>query len=192
MEQVSALGYCVVTVILGLFIHFIFLLVVAVVVGRRSPKFFVKLARPLAVAFGTASSSATLPQTMAATEEAGVSKKASQFVLPLGSTVNMDGTALYEAVAALFIAQVHGIQLGIPEQCIVILTAAMSAIGAAGIPEAGLITMVIVLNSVGLPLEGIGLLLAVDWFLDRFRTAVNVWGDAVGTTVVDRFTSDCD
>ena len=98
----------------------------------------------------------------------------------------MDGTALYEAAAALFIAQAYGIELGLGQQAIVFVTATLAAIGAAGIPEAGLVTMIIVLTAVGLPLEGVGLLLAVDWFLDRFRTTVNVWGDAVGAAVVDR------
>ena len=116
-----------------------------------------------------------------------VDERAVRFVLPLGSTVNMDGTALYEAVAVMFIAQAYGIELGLGPQIIILVTATMAAIGAAGIPEAGLVTMVIVLNAVGLPLEGIGLLLSVDWFLDRFRTSVNVWGDSVGATVVHRF-----
>jgi Na+/H+-dicarboxylate symporter len=124
---------------------------------------------------------------MECAREQGVSERASRFVLPLGSTVNMDGTALYEAVAVMFIAQAHGIELGLAEQIVVLLTATLAAIGAAGIPEAGLVTMVIVLEAVGLPLEGIGLLLAVDWFLDRFRTAVNVWGDSVGAAVIDRW-----
>jgi Na+/H+-dicarboxylate symporter len=99
----------------------------------------------------------------------------------------MDGTALYEAAAAMFIAQAYGLDLGPGEQAIIFVTATLAAVGAAGIPEAGLVTMVMVLHSVGLPLEGISLLLAVDWFLDRFRTTVNVWGDAVGAAVVERF-----
>ena len=97
----------------------------------------------------------------------------------------MDGTALYESVAALFIAQMMGIHLGFGEQLIVFLTATLAAVGAAGIPEAGLVTMVMVLQSVGLPLEGIGMLLSIDWFLDRCRTTVNVWGDSIGASVVD-------
>ena len=92
----------------------------------------------------------------------------------------MDGTALYEAVAAMFIAQVYGIQLGPVEQTVIFLTATLAAIGAAGIPEAGLVTMVIVLKAVNLPIEGIALILSIDWLLDRFRTTVNVWGDSVG------------
>jgi Na+/H+-dicarboxylate symporter len=105
----------------------------------------------------------------------------------MGATINMDGTALYEAVAAMFIAQAYGVPLGLPQQVIIFFTATLAAIGAAGIPEAGLVTMVIVLKSVGLPLEGIGLLLSIDWFLDRCRTTVNVWGDAVGAAIIDRF-----
>jgi len=140
----------------------------------------------LTTAFSTASSSATLPVTIECAEENNrVSRKASLFVLPLGATVNMDGTALYESVAALFIAQMLGIQLGFGEQMIVFLTATLAAVGAAGIPEAGLVTMVMVLQSVGLPLEGIGMLLSIDWFLDRCRTTVNVWGDSIGAAVVD-------
>ena len=114
-----------------------------------------------------------------------VSRKASLFVLPLGATVNMNGTALYEAVAVMFIAQMMGIEMGFAEQMIVLITATLAGIGAAGIPEAGLVTMVMVLQAVGLPLEGIGMLLSIDWFLDRCRTTLNVWGDSVGAAVVD-------
>ncbi len=142
-------------------------------------------------AFSTASSSATLPLTMEGVEkENGVSGRTASFVLPLGATVNMDGTALYEAVAAIFIAQVYGIDLGGGKQVIIFLTATLAAIGAAGIPEAGLVTMVIVLKAAGLPIEGIGLILAIDWLLDRFRTTLNVWGDAVGAAVIDSAESD--
>jgi Na+/H+-dicarboxylate symporter len=142
--------------------------------------------RALLTAFGTASSSATLPLTMECARENGVDPRAVRFVIPLGATINMDGTALYEAAAALFIAQAYNVDLTLAQQGLVFITATLAAIGAAGIPEAGLVTMVIVLKAVGLPLEGIGLLLAVDWFLDRFRTAVNVWGDSVGAAVIHR------
>jgi Na+/H+-dicarboxylate symporter len=98
----------------------------------------------------------------------------------------MDGTALYESVAAIFIAQASGIHLTLAQQALIFVTATLAAVGAAGIPQAGLVTMVIVLNAVGLPLEGIGLILAVDWLLDRFRTTVNVWGDACGAAVMER------
>lgn len=146
--------------------------------------------RALLTAFGTASSSATLPLTMECAIEGGVDKRAVKFVLPLGATINMDGTALYEAVAVMFIAQAYGYSMGLMEQTIIFITATLAAIGAAGIPQAGLVTMVIVLTAVNLPLEGIGMLLAVDWFLDRFRTTVNVWGDSVGTAVIERVIPD--
>ena len=104
--------------------------------------------------------------------------------MPLGATINMDGTALYEAVAAMFIAQAYAIDLSLGQQLIIMLTATLASIGAAAIPSAGLITLMIVLKAVNLPLEGIGMILAVDRLLDMFRTAVNVWGDTCGTVVV--------
>jgi Na+/H+-dicarboxylate symporter len=156
------------------------------VLGKRSAKqYAANMVQALATAFSTASSSATLPVTMECVEEKNrVNHKASSFVLPLGATINMDGTALYEAVAAIFIAQLYGIDLTVGQQIIIFFTANLAAIGAAGIPEAGLVTMVMVLESVGLPIEGIASILAVDWFLDRFRTTVNVWGDSVGAAVI--------
>jgi len=105
--------------------------------------------------------------------------------LPLGATINMDGTALYEAVAAIFIAQLYGIDLGMGHLFVIFLTATLAAIGAAGIPEAGLVTMVIVLEAVGLPIEGISMILMIDWFLDRCRTTINVWGDSIGAAFID-------
>ena len=144
------------------------------------------MSEALVTAFSTASSAATLPLTITnVTEEAKVSDKVGRFVLPLGATINMDGTALYEAVAVIFIAQSYGIDLAGTELVIVFLTATLAAIGAASIPQAGLVTMIIVLQSVGLPMEGIGLILAVDWLLDRFRTTINVWGDSIGAAVID-------
>ena len=117
---------------------------------------------------------------------AGVSSRVASFVLPLGATINMDGTALYEAAAAIFIAQAIGFDLTLMQQAIIAVTATLAAIGAAGIPEAGLVTMLIVLNAVGLPVEYIGLIISVDWLLDRFRTTVNAFGDSVGAAVVER------
>lgn len=190
LDEISAVGLHVVTVLSGLGIHFVVLLAIMVLLGRRGPAYLAGMMRALLTAFGTASSSATLPLTMECAREQGIDRRAVRFVLPLGSTVNMNGTALYEAAAAMFIAQAYGIDLSIGEQAIIMVTATLAAIGAAGIPEAGLVTMVIVLKAVGLPLEGIGLLLAVDWFLDRFRTSINVWGDAVGAAVLDRLLPD--
>jgi Na+/H+-dicarboxylate symporter len=186
MREVEAVGMLVVTVLSGLGIHFLVLCAILVVLGRRGLLYLIGMMRALLTAFGTASSSATLPLTMECARESKIDPRAVRFVLPLGSTVNMNGTALYEAAAAMFIAQAYGIEMGLGQQTIILITATLSAIGAAGIPEAGLVTMVIVLKAVGLPLEGIALLLSVDWFLDRFRTSVNVWGDAVGAAVIDR------
>ena len=184
-KEIEAVGWHVVTVLTGLFIHFCFLFLLLQLVAGKGLAYLFGMSRALFTGFGTASSTATLPLTMENARENNVSDKAIKFVLPLGSTVNMDGTALYEAAAVLFIAQAYGIDLTMTQQIIVFITATLAAIGAAGIPEAGLVTMVIVLSAVGLPLDGIALLLAVDWFLDRFRTVVNIWGDSVGAKVID-------
>ncbi len=178
------------TVIIGLLIHGLIILpLILALFGRRNPwRYVIGVINALTTAFSTASSSATLPVTMKSVEQNNkISNRISSFVLPLGSTINMDGTALYEAVAAMFIAQAYGISLGLGPQIVIVITATLAAIGAAGIPEAGLVTMVIVLASVGLPLEGIGMILAIDWFLDRCRTTVNVWGDTVGAAVIEHF-----
>ncbi|MFQ5355482.1 MAG: dicarboxylate/amino acid:cation symporter [Mariprofundaceae bacterium] len=185
--QLAGLAKYALTVITGLLTHAAVLCLLLLVLARRSISDYLKhMATALMTAFSTASSSATLPVTMEGVKAAEVPESARRFVLPLGATINMDGTALYEAVAVLFIAQAMGIDLSFGQQLIVLLTATMAAIGAAGIPEAGLVTMVIVLEAVGLPLEGIGLILAIDWFLDRCRTTVNVFGDSVGAAVVGR------
>ncbi|MBD3169862.1 MAG: cation:dicarboxylase symporter family transporter [candidate division Zixibacteria bacterium] len=176
------------TVIIGLLIHAVFVLApILFIFGRRSVlPYLANVSPALLTAFSTASSSATLPVTLESVEKKNkVSNRTAGFVLPLGATINMDGTALYEAVAAIFIAQVYNVPLGFGEQVIIFLTATLAAIGAAGIPEAGLVTMVIVLKAVGLPTEGIAMILAIDWFLDRCRTTVNVWGDSVGAAVID-------
>ena len=153
--------------------------------------FFAGVRKALIVAFSTASSAATLPITMECCEkQLGVQPRVAGFVLPLGATVNMDGTALYESVAAIFIAQVYGIELSLGQQVLVFITATTAAVGAAGIPGAGLITMTLVLTAVGLPIEGIGLILAVDRILDMVRTTVNVSGDATGAVVVNRWFSE--
>jgi proton glutamate symport protein len=183
------LRYYFITVGLGLMIHGLIVLPsVLFLLGNRKPYAYGRIVIPaLATAFSTASSAATLPLTMECSEEAGNRKGVSSFILPLGATVNMDGTALYEAVAALTIAQMYGIELGITQQALVLLTALLASVGAAGIPMAGLVMLVVVLQAVGLPLEGIGTIIAVDRVLDMMRTATNVWSDLVGTAVVSRF-----
>jgi Na+/H+-dicarboxylate symporter len=130
---------------------------------------------------------ATLPITMSNLEKrAGVEPRIGNFVLPLGATINMDGTALYESVAVIFIAQLLGVHLTMGMQIVIFITASLAAVGAAAIPGAGLVTMGIVLTAAGLPLDGIGLILAIDRILDQFRTAINVWGDATAAVVVGR------
>ncbi len=190
MTEVTRMAKYFSTVIIGLLIHSTFVLSpILFVFGRRKVRPYLTNTSPaLLTAFSTASSSATLPVTIESVEVKNkVSNRTAGFVLPLGATINMDGTALYEAVAAIFIAQVYNVPLPFGAQVIIFLTATLAAIGAAGIPEAGLVTMVIVLKAVGLPTEGIAMILAIDWFLDRCRTTVNVWGDSVGAAVVDRW-----
>jgi len=186
-EAFRVLGWYVVTVFIGLLIHAAVTLPMILKLGSgRSPIAYAKqLTTTLLTAFSTASSNGTLPLTMQNTEEAGVSPQVTSFVLPLGATINMDGTALYEAVAVLFIAQVYGIDLSLGQQSLVAITALLVSIGAAGIPHAGMVMMVVVLNAVGLPTSAVALILAVDRILDMCRTAVNVWSDAIAAAVVD-------
>jgi Na+/H+-dicarboxylate symporter len=186
------LGRYLVTVACALSVHAVVVLpLILWGIARRSPRLYMRAMSPaLLTAFSSASSNGTLPLTLSCAEErAGINNRVSSFVLPLGATVNMDGTALYEVVAVLFIAQYHGVQLGLAQQLIVALTALLASIGAAGIPHAGLVMMVIILQAVGLPVETQGLILAVDRVLDMGRTAVNVWSDSCGCAVVDRFES---
>lgn len=189
LPELVKLGWYASTVIVGLAIHgFITLPLILMFFARQNVLAYgSNMLTALSTAFSTSSSSATLPVTLEGVEKNGVSERTGSFVLPLGATINMDGTALYEAIAAVFIAQVYGITLGPVEQVVIFLTATLAAIGAAGIPQAGLVTMVIVLKAVGLPIEGITLILVIDWFLDRCRTTINVWGDAVGAAVVERY-----
>ncbi|WP_457625445.1 dicarboxylate/amino acid:cation symporter [Persephonella sp.] len=186
---IISLWQYVLVVILGILIHAVINLgMIAYTVGRFNPvKYFNQIREAILVAFSTCSSSATLPVSLeVATEKAKVDKKVAGFVLPLGATVNMDGTALYEAVAAVFIASVFGIELSIFQQVIIFITATLAAVGAASIPSAGLVTMTLVFSAVGLPLEGIAIIIAVDRFLDMFRTATNVWGDLIGAKIVSK------
>jgi len=176
-----------VTVLIGLIIHATITLPLIIrSVGKVNPwKHFQAMTTPLLTAFSTRSSSATLPLTIDAIENnSGVSNKISSFVLPLGATINMDGTALYECVAAMFIAQAYGIEITIIQQAIIVFTALLASIGAAGIPMAGLVMISVILTAVGLPLEGVGLILAVDPFLDMCRTTVNVWSDSCGAVTI--------
>ncbi|XP_066597051.1 excitatory amino acid transporter 1 [Prorops nasuta] len=184
---VGQLGLYFLTVLIGLFLHgFGTLSVIYFVCTRELPfKNIGKMGQVLVTAFGTASSSATLPVTLQCLDNMGADPRITRFVVPIGATINMDGTALYEAVAAIFIAQVRGIQLTLSNVIGISLTATAASIGAAGIPQAGLVTMVMVLDTVGLPAEDVTLIIAVDWLLDRFRTTVNVMCDALGACIIE-------
>ena len=187
VEISKRLGLYMLTVIFALIIHSMIILPLLLkYFGKINPLTHVKaMSIPLLTAFSTSSSSATLPLTMEAIEKkAGVSNKVTSFVLPIGATINMDGTALYECIAVMFIAQAYGVELGLVEQIIVVVTSLLASIGAAGIPMAGLVMITVVLTAVGLPLEGIGLILAVDRILDMFRTTVNVWSDSCGALLI--------
>ncbi|KAM5184568.1 excitatory amino acid transporter 3 [Callospermophilus lateralis] len=188
-EIFRKLGLYMATVLSGLAIHSIVILpLIYFVVVRKNPfRFAMGMAQALLTALMISSSSATLPVTFRCAEEKNqVDKRITRFVLPVGATINMDGTALYEAVAAVFIAQLNDLDLGIGQIITISITATAASIGAAGVPQAGLVTMVIVLSAVGLPAEDVTLIVAVDWLLDRFRTMVNVLGDAFGTGIVEK------
>jgi solute carrier family 1 (high affinity glutamate transporter) protein 1 len=200
---VGPLGTYMLTVVAGLAVHALLVLpLVLWVFGRTNPyRFMHQMREALLTAFGTDSSSATLPVTIDIAENrGGVSKRAAGFVLPLGATVNMDGTALYEAVAVVFLFQCFGIELGTTQLVIIVITATLSAVGAAGIPSAGLVTMVIVVQAVNnslaggggpqLPMAAVGIILGVDRILDMCRTTVNVWGDSVGAKIISRIAPD--
>lgn len=189
----KSLSWYVLTVTAALLIHAcITLPLILKFIAKRPPIEYARAMSPaLLTAFSSASSNGTLPVTLTSVEQrAGISNRTGSFVLPLGATINMDGTALYEAVAVLFIAQLHyGYNLPLSQQVIVAITALLASIGAAGIPHAGLVMMVIILQAVGLPLEMQGIILAVDRVLDMARTSVNVWSDSCGCAVVEALDS---
>jgi Na+/H+-dicarboxylate symporter len=185
-DPFKSIGLFGLTVVIGLVFHAVVVLPLLLkLVGRTSPLDLARAVAPaLMTAFSTCSSSATLPLTLdCATQRAGIPKRIVNFIVPLGATVNMDGTALYEAVAALFIAQAYGIDLSLAQQASVLVMAVLAAVGTAGIPSASLVMIAVVLGAVGLPLEGIGLILALDRLLDMGRTTVNVWGDVSGAAI---------
>jgi Na+/H+-dicarboxylate symporter len=181
LELLSALGFYMLAVIIGLIIHMVFTYtaVLKIFSNMSLKKFYQGIAPAQLLAFSTSSSGATLPVTMErCEEELGVSEEVSSFVLPLGATINMDGTALYQAVAAVFIAQTLGMDLTLGAQLTIVLTAVLASIGTAAVPGAGIIMLIIILEAIGVPSAGIALILGVDRILDMMRTVTNVTGDA--------------
>ncbi|KAJ1170249.1 hypothetical protein NDU88_002129 [Pleurodeles waltl] len=181
------LGFYAITVVCGLVVHGLFILpMMYLFITKKNPIVFIRgVLQALLIALATSSSSATLPITFKCLlENNHIDRRVARFVLPVGATINMDGTALYEAVAAIFIAQVNNYELDFGQIITISITATAASIGAAGIPQAGLVTMVIVLTSVGLPTDDITLIIAVDWALDRFRTMINVLGDALAAGIM--------
>ena len=192
LEPIFNLYSYVLTVLAALAIHAVVVLpAIAYLIGRFNPyRYFWQIKEAPLIAFSTASSSATLPVSIEVAETKGdVSKKVAGFVLPLGATINMDGTALYESIAVMFIANLSGVELSLAQQITIFITATFASIGAAGIPGAGLVMMTMILDSIGLPVEYIALIITVDRFLDMFRTAVNNWGDLLGARIIDSLLS---
>ncbi|XP_037037643.1 excitatory amino acid transporter-like [Bradysia coprophila] len=196
MEKLGkSLGLYFLTVVSGLLIQGLVVLPIIYFVLTRFEKnpfrFIRGLSQALVTAFGTSSSSATMPVTLKCIiENNKVDENVAKFMLPIGSAINMDGTALYEAVAAIFISQLRGVDLTFGKLVAISITATAASIGAAGIPSAGLVTMIMVLDTVGIPAEDVSLILAVDWLLDRIRTVVNVMGDAFGAGIIYEWSKD--
>ncbi len=187
LELLGALGFYMLTVTLGLLAHIIIVYTGLLKLFTKMPihTFYKGIAPAQLLAFSTSSSGATLPVTMErCEEELGVSEEVSSFVLPLGATINMDGTALYQAVAAVFIAQTLNMSLDLSAQITIVLTTVLASIGTAAVPGAGIVMLVIILESVGVPSEGIAIILGVDRILDMLRTTVNVTGDATVSVVI--------
>ena len=188
-QILTGLGIYSLTVIVGLsiMIFIVYPFLIRRFAEVKFKTFFKAISPAQLLAFSTSSSAATLPLTMERVEEElGVSKRVSSFVLPLGATINMDGTALYQGVAAVFIAQAVGMDLTLANQFTIVATAVLASIGTAGVPGVGLIMLGMVLNQVGLPLEGIAIVMGVDRFLDMLRTATNVSGDAMISFIIDK------
>ncbi len=186
LDLFQALAWYAITVIIGLFLLLVFYNLIVLFLARKKPSFFIKgIAPAQLLAFSTSSSAATLPVTMErVTEHLGVEEEVSSFVLPIGATVNMDGTSLYQAVAAVFIAQAFGMHLGLSAQLGIIMTATLASIGSAAVPGAGMVMLIIVLAQAGIPEAGLALIFAIDRPLDMLRTIANVTGDATVSMVV--------
>ncbi|MCX6826746.1 MAG: cation:dicarboxylase symporter family transporter, partial [candidate division Zixibacteria bacterium] len=186
-ELFSGLGLYTLTIIIGLLIQATIILpLILKKYGKKKPfELFLNMGQALSAAFATGSSSAALPLTMdAVINKAAIDRRSGFLVLPIGTALNIGATALYQTIAAIFIAQLYGINLSIGQQIIIFITAILAPIGTAGIPYSGIAASALIFSSVGLPLEGIGLILTIDWFIDRCRATVNIWGDAIGAAVI--------
>ncbi|XP_058442769.1 excitatory amino acid transporter 3-like [Malaya genurostris] len=186
----SKLGLYFAVVICGIMFHGIVVLpIIYFLLTRKNPyKFLSNMGQAIATAFGTSSSSATMPVTLQCLEKKNhIDTRITRFVIPIGTTINMDGTALYEAVAAIFIAQLRGMELSLGKIIAVAITATAASIGTAAVPQGGLVTLVMVLDSIGLPSEDVSLIIAVDWLVNRFRAVVNVLGDCFGAGIVEHY-----
>lgn len=187
---VFSLWVFVVTILGALFFHALVTLpIVAALFGKFNPfQYMSQIKKPLLIGFGCASSSATLPVSMSeAVEKGGVDKKVVDLVLPIGSTINMDGTALYQAGVAIFIAQALGIDLTMTQQLTIVSAVIMASVGAFGIPGAGIVMLTVVFESVGLPIAAVAAIMSVDRFLDMFRTSINIWGDLSVAKIVNHY-----
>jgi len=188
VEVLQSLGFYVATVLIGFLLLLIFYLLIVTVLGRRNPLTFLgKIREPMIMAFSTNSSAATMPVSIQTAEEKlNIQPSIARFIIPIGATVNMDASALYQGLATIFIAQMYGIDLPIATLVVIVLTAVGASIGTPATPGVGIIILSSVLVSVGIPLEGLTLLIGIDRILELFRAALNVTGDLVASTVLDR------
>ncbi|XP_011343467.1 excitatory amino acid transporter 3 [Ooceraea biroi] len=188
-DVISHLGFYVLTVFIGLVLQgFIILPFLHWIITRQSPyKIISKLGPAFATAIGTSSSTATVPYTIRCLESLEIDPKITKFIIPIGAAINMDGIALYETIGAIFIIQLRGLQFSLLKIIIISITCTVSCVGAAGIPSGGYMMLIMVLNSIGVPVEDVTLIIAVDWFVDRFRTTINIIGDALGASIISKF-----
>ncbi|XP_070165845.1 excitatory amino acid transporter 3 [Polyergus mexicanus] len=188
-NMISHLGFYILTVFIGLILQgFVILPFLHWIVTRKSSyKIISKLGPSFATAIGTSSSTATVPYTIRCLEDLGINHKITKFLVPIGAAINMDGIALYETVGAIFIIQLRGLQFSLFKIIVISITCTVSCVGAAGIPSGGYMMLIMVLNSIGVPVEDVTLIIATDWFVDRFRTTVNIIGDALGASIISYF-----
>ncbi|XP_029673291.1 excitatory amino acid transporter 3-like [Formica exsecta] len=188
-NMISHLGFYILTVFIGLILQgFVILPFLHWIITRKSSyKIISKLGPSFATAIGTSSSTATVPYTIRCLEDLGINHKITKFLVPIGAAINMDGIALYETVGAIFIIQLRGLQFSLFKIIVISITCTVSCVGAAGIPSGGYMMLIMVLNSIGVPVEDVTLIIATDWFVDRFRTTINIIGDALGASIISHF-----